>query len=144
QEEISTPEPSPEPSPDYSTEINNLRNEIDNVDLSNILNLADGNDLHQKITNSNMPKEDIAKLQQLREDKLNELVKKQYDELNNTINNSRNVDDLSKIENELSNNNLLTNKQKNNLLSSINAKKDEIKNESEFDSLQKLISEETD
>ncbi|CAG8730361.1 1876_t:CDS:2, partial [Cetraspora pellucida] len=144
QEEISTPEPSPEPSPDYSTKINNLRNEIDNIDFSNILNLADGNDLHQKITNSNIPKEEIAKLQQLREDKLNELVKKQYDELNNTINNSRNVDDLSKLENDLSNNNLLTNEQKNNLLSSINAKKDEIKNESEFTSLQNLISEETD
>ncbi|CAG8714861.1 6914_t:CDS:2, partial [Cetraspora pellucida] len=144
QEEISTPEPSPEPSPDYSTEFNNLRNEIENINLSNILNLADGNDLYQKITNLNIPKEDIAKLQKLREDKLNELVEKQYNELNNIINNSRNIDDLSKIENELSNNNLLTNEQKNNLLSSIKSKKDEIKNESEFDSLQNLISEETD
>ncbi|CAG8654590.1 4863_t:CDS:1, partial [Cetraspora pellucida] len=130
--------------PKPSIEFNNLKKEIENIELPDILKLADGNDLHQKITNSNIPKEDIIKLQKLREDKLNKLVEKQYNKLNNIVNNSRNIDDLSKIENELSNNNLLTNEQKNNLLSSINTKKDEIKNESEFDSLQNLISEETD
>ncbi|CAG8561681.1 4385_t:CDS:2 [Cetraspora pellucida] len=62
-----------------------LKEKIEDIKLSNVDEILDDNNIHQKITNSNLPKDDIDKLEKLRKEKLNKLIKEQYNKFENSI-----------------------------------------------------------
>ncbi|CAG8577254.1 4051_t:CDS:2 [Cetraspora pellucida] len=115
-------------------------NNDENTDLPNILKLFEiGNELYDKIMNSNLSKENTDKLIYLAQNKL------ENDKFINEINESENLKDLNEFDNMISNNKLLSTNQKNSLKLATQNKKDELKRNSEdFELLKKIISEETD
>ncbi|CAG8782320.1 21766_t:CDS:2, partial [Cetraspora pellucida] len=86
-----------DPISESSDNFNKLENKIKNIELSDILKLDDNNNIYQKIINSNLPEKDIPKLQKLRKEQLNKLIEKQYNELENIINTSKDIDELNKL-----------------------------------------------
>ncbi|CAG8768205.1 342_t:CDS:2 [Cetraspora pellucida] len=91
-----------------------LKKQIENIDLSNAEKLFDGNDLYQTIINSNLPSNDIDNLENLRNKKLKQLINKQYNQFEDSLNSLESEEDLKSLKNQVINNKLLLKNQKDN------------------------------
>ncbi|CAG8797718.1 21510_t:CDS:2, partial [Cetraspora pellucida] len=91
----------PDPTPESSDNFNKLEKKIKNIKLSDISKLIDNNDIYQKIIDSKLPENDITTLQKLRKEQLNKLIENQYNELDNIINRSNDIDELNKLKSKI-------------------------------------------
>ncbi|CAG8447448.1 9224_t:CDS:1 [Scutellospora calospora] len=89
-----------------------LKKEIENIDKDNADKLLDNEKLDKKINNANLSDDDIDELQEIRREKLFNFRDNEYNKFDNQINTLKTEDDLNDMNDVITNNRILSDKQK--------------------------------